>query len=825
MATRYYIVGGAYYTWEQLHNQFGYTDHETSNISYKSANTATWGDSAGSGYFDGDQTDMVNGSFWSDEDPTAWFDLSGLVYNAEVYPADATDCAMEKDGVRSDAVSIESDGVTYYLIRNVWDSGWMSESEAAAEGWEPAQPGPVLPVVYTHTGTQTAASIAPDASFDTGLTYDSNNLYIGETNDGLGDVTRYGWEAAEGPEPPAYTEITLYGNVSSTISCQNNVTSGFTGNVNTANVLQLYTDNTYTTPWNGYDYSNDYEMGVYSSDVWYSRGGTIADLPATTANPGNGETVSCLFILLDTGCLWFVCNNSNNGYGYNNLHAWFYGTITLRIYPKAQQHYPAYFNNDNAYANNTFTATTKVVYFSPTSGASARLFGHYIADNGTLVDVLDSGGSSVKKAGDGLNASSVSGNSYLRLEQSSSVSRSARVMTFTLPHPTFIGWINANHTNQTVTSGTPKKLLDDDGNEISYNANLKYTAVCIFAVSNSSGTESLFNGLYGFGSDDTYPGALCFKQVYGSVTVNRIWIITETVCNYIWAYFTASGESATTNTSITSGNAYLLYDANGNAIVYDPSKAYETLELQYHTSNGYLMRGNTKFDTYSDNGNGQLQAIARFTNTSDGARRIKIGMKPQSYSVEVNFGDPVTIPAGYEVESVKCERLFVKASSVTHTSGQTNVNSVFLGQNEFCDLDNANLITMSISPCLGIFAYTSTTQGYWISYSSSSSPSTHPGSVIDRKLNSDGVFVSVTSVWSGGGIANTIADCLASRPALFRYYDSNGTVVPYYFRIQTSLWQFQNGTFSWLGDTTDSSDLAYWYNTRAVRINLRPSTT
>lgn len=55
-----------------------------------------------------------------------------------------------------------------------------------------------FPAVCTHSGTQTATSIAPDASFDTGLIYYASKLYIGETDDGQGNVTRYGWECGEG---------------------------------------------------------------------------------------------------------------------------------------------------------------------------------------------------------------------------------------------------------------------------------------------------------------------------------------------------------------------------------------------------------------------------------------------------------------------------------------------------------------------------------------------------------------------------------------------------------------------------------------------------
>lgn len=415
-------------------------------------------------------------------------------------------------------------------------------------------------------------------------------------------------------EVEAYEEITLYLQ-SGNKNLQTNVTSGFTGNVDSTYCYQLYTDEACTIPWNSYDYSNDYEQGRYVDGVWTPISlQKVSDLPSST-----GGQSYVARVLLDTGCVWLASNA-------NYASTVTLNSIIVRIYPKSQQHYAAYFNSTNAYINNTFTAAAKVVFFSPISSANARFFGHYIADNGTLVDVFDSGGSSVKKTGDGLAASSVSGNSYLQFTQPSSTSRKARVMTFTLPHPTFIGWFNASHTNLNTASGTIRRLLDGDGNEITYNANLKYIAVCIFADTGSIGTEALFDGLYSIGSDDTYLGTLCFKQVHGTITVNRIWITTETVNNYIWAYFTSSGSAIGTNTPQTTGNVYPLYDESGAPIPYDATKQYETLEVQYIASGKHLMRGNVKYSSYEGGANGQLQCTAKATD-SIGAKRIKVRIK------------------------------------------------------------------------------------------------------------------------------------------------------------------------------------------------------
>ena len=195
--------------------------------------------------------------------------------------------------------------------------------------------------------------------------------------------------------------------------------------------------------------------------------------------------------------------------------------------------------------------------------------------------------------------------------------------------------------------------------------------------------------------------------------------------------------------------------------------------------------------------------------------------KPMEIDIDVNFGDPVTIPAGYHVESVKCQRLYVNASSVTHSIYDQYVSFVFDGENQYCALNDIALLGAGVVPCLTIFAIASDQGGgYWITYRPMSSTVNPTVSLSNKRLNSGGAFVSADALVSGAtSNADTIANALNTYPALFRYYDFNNTIVPYYFRIQQSVWQFQNGVFSWLGDTTDVSDLAYWYNTRAVRVH------
>ena len=134
---KFYKLNNTWVSWDELHNGYGYTTEPSVAVTYKSAhNGSSWGEDAGSGYYVGDIDDMVHGSFWCDSD-YGWFELDGLVWNPEIYPSNATPLMMQNGGITSPAVSLESDGVTYYLIKViVADTGWITADEAAELGWE-----------------------------------------------------------------------------------------------------------------------------------------------------------------------------------------------------------------------------------------------------------------------------------------------------------------------------------------------------------------------------------------------------------------------------------------------------------------------------------------------------------------------------------------------------------------------------------------------------------------------------------------------------------------------------------------------------------------
>ena len=374
-----------------------------------------------------------------------------------------------------------------------------------------------LPTVYSYSGTQTESSVAPDASIDTGLTYDSGNLYLGETNDGQGNATRYGWESEEGPEPPAYTEITLY-MASGNKQAQKQVTSGFTGNVNATYCYQLYVDDQLTTPWTGYDYSNDYELGSYSGGVWTPWTRTsVSSLPSTYTSDSTQWKMA--FVLMDNGFLWLASNVS--GSGYMSYPSEF---ILLRIYPKVQQQYPLYFAlNSNIYNNYSTSGGTSNVMQHCSGNIS---YGWMPWSNSfperTIVNALYSSG----KSGVSISRLSFDGTDEMRIRLVSGYAPSFRNVIFTLDVPTYTSWANLSG-NKSAESNEVCPLFDKDGEYVVYDPSMNYTIIGLFNYSGghpfSSPNRFMFDAQLG-AFDTGNPTRLCFK-LNRAVTFSYVWYI------------------------------------------------------------------------------------------------------------------------------------------------------------------------------------------------------------------------------------------------------------------------------------------------------------
>ena len=691
---RFYKLNGVWQSWDYLHNELGYAEHETRPTVFKSCADATWGEDAGNGYYDGDVNDMINGTFWTDADPTGWFDLDGLVWNSETYPADASPSLLVKDGVASDALVITCDDGNYYLIRAIIDTtAWIPESEVEALGWRSPSfvvvdsttgkvvsgcnqelttyelpsvvlnsedgyetyelPSVSLPTpnvvigvpiswpVQTFWFTDEGRAETSDKTFtvvgnplfdEDGIVarnelYDSavplsfmqydGNMFEADSDSDIvrylpvtdrlvlsvpGDSTTrdksawsvqvaklfvlsyantqlpdvqielpinevgtYGtsitlptidgeyesggktwtpsaWDiGAFGSsysltadtvahlvftEVVQYEEITIYANVSPTVNCQNNIVKGFTGNASSSNMVQLYTDENKTIPFE-FDYSNNYELGYYSSDTgeWVSAPiQSIDDMPSSTADPGNGETVTKAYLLYDTGQLWFVCNNSNANYVYNNQHAGFYGSRKLRIYPKAQQQYPLYFSQNSSIYNNYSTSGGMACQMMHRPGNLSYSWMPWSDSfpTRTIVKALYSSG----KSNIAIDRLSFNGTNDISIKTASGYAPSFRNVIFTLDVPTYTSWANLSG-NKSAGSNEICPLFDKDGEYVVYDPMMTYTIIGLFNYSGghpfSSPNRFMFDARLG-AFDTNNPTRLCFKLTR-AVTFSYVWYI------------------------------------------------------------------------------------------------------------------------------------------------------------------------------------------------------------------------------------------------------------------------------------------------------------
>jgi hypothetical protein len=333
------------------------------------------------------------------------------------------------------------------------------------------------------------------------------------------------------PPPPSYEEITVYADVSTTKYCQNNITNNTSADVNTSSIIALYTDEARTKRFK-FDYSNDYEIGYYSSITgdWVSEAvQTINDMPATTANPGAGETVTKAFLLLDTGVLWLVCNNSNTSYAYTNQHAGFYGSVKLRIRKKDQQYYAGYFNSSQTY-NNTRASYRSSFYLYAVPGLGSEQIA-LRSDFGTYVSLFFVGyyNAAGVLVSSGYTNFAKYTSTELRVIYFGQDDGTLKVRTalYELTRPTYTGWLSTGHTNVSTNSGQNYVFYDENGEYAMGDSQYLYIPIGIFddfGGGRSVGTTQAIINACSMGVSGT--NYLYFTQSTGTAkNIARIWYI------------------------------------------------------------------------------------------------------------------------------------------------------------------------------------------------------------------------------------------------------------------------------------------------------------
>lgn len=247
---KFYRIQGEsdWYSWEDLHNLYGYTETPSLSLQYKSAASETWGEYAANGYSDNAFEDLAECSYFVSGEG-GWGSLNSLATILHLYPAVCADGPNVTNGVvTSPTATYDFDGETFYLIRDDVAHGWIAGADLSTYGWEiedqtsyellffDTTTGKVtygveslnelvfveagyftidgaddvvfveqsqFPVVCTYTESVASQSVAPDDGFATGLPYYDSKLYAVQTSDGV-NVTRSGWEAGEEPVDPGY---------------------------------------------------------------------------------------------------------------------------------------------------------------------------------------------------------------------------------------------------------------------------------------------------------------------------------------------------------------------------------------------------------------------------------------------------------------------------------------------------------------------------------------------------------------------------------------------------------------------------------------------
>lgn len=304
-------------------------------------------------------------------------------------------------------------------------------------------------------------------------------------------------------EVQQYQEITLY-MVNENKHTQNNVTSGFTGNVDSSYCYRLYTDAECTIPWTNYDYSNEYVVGKYNAGVWEPDAvQSVADMPDSAVSSGFKNA----FILMDTGAVWFASSSSVD-YGYYLTKS----SITLRIYPKAQQWIPAFPYNSSSGEYDNLSTNRKGTFVR--MGSPATVFGTFPA----IAESFGYKSGMIKSAS--IQAKFQVSQAVLYLNVVGNPSLSNIVVRF--ENDIYTGYVRSDKADLPTApsyDGATYTLKDDNGNNIDYDDSFTYKFVLLLnsageAVGSTNATGSMIK---------SSTGKLQVRIRYSPSKFNRVW--------------------------------------------------------------------------------------------------------------------------------------------------------------------------------------------------------------------------------------------------------------------------------------------------------------
>ena len=389
---------------------------------------------------------------------------------------------------------------------------------------------PYIPVLDEYTNTRILANIirfSRNSQALRDIIYDFPETFELPVSPLYAGIPSQNWENDIVCEPvtpptPSYTEITLYMSVGSNLA-QRNVTSAFTGNVNTNGSFSyaLYTNAECTVDWEGYDYSNDYQVGHYVGGEWVRYPDSISDLPSTTTTESSEVKWAC--VLLDLNRLWVCCNYSPT----INYSVSLNYSIVVRVTPKAQQHYAFYLGAANAYgnANVSNNNTSGLKGFPGDSSAQTVPWDVQDATLPTRIiqKLLGSAGNEINKIGIDWRDPSL-GYKYYQIANSSGATISLRTVVFTLSTPTQYCY-SLYKSNVTVSYTYNVDLYDENGNAMTYDDTCQYRVIGAFKANGNSSTNSWLTISYLHISKKANGMAELVIMNNQSVTLSKVWYI------------------------------------------------------------------------------------------------------------------------------------------------------------------------------------------------------------------------------------------------------------------------------------------------------------
>ena len=343
-----------------------------------------------------------------------------------------------------------------------------------------------------------------------------------------------------------------------------------------------------------------------------------------------------------------------------------------------------------------------------------------------------------------------------------------------------------------------------------------------YTVNDNTVAHLLFNALpeYNFIVLNNTTGAPVYR-----LSMDDMIIAIESSDDLEYFYFTANGANETHDTLIDDDDDsnITLFDADGNPVGQMQREVYDNKPALYFEQYSGNMFAAVNDDLLSDH-QGNLTLIPG-SGTGERKAWSLQAKKIVNVDIDVIYGDPVKIPYGYKIESVKGTRLYLNLPNVASGSGHY-LNFNYKGENTFCNLNDSSVLGFGTSPTLQIFiiANLDNGNGWYVTYRSSYTGQYHGTQADVKKINTGGYFVNLWRVYYTDPTTESVLAAALNNgngyPVSFEFYDSNDKWVRYFFNVQHFLWQYQFGEFSWLGDTETKTTMAYWYNYYHVEMRI-----